>query len=164
VTGGPATETDYAPVLTLAGFPKGVTALVTYRFLPHTADVLLEIAAPSLSALLADATSIVRELLVGGSRVDAQESRHLTVTADGPDELLLRFMNELFAEFQLSTFVPTRLDIDRVTPIALTGSVQGEPFNDAKHEAQPEVKAVTRHRLDVTQTESGWQATVVLDL
>jgi len=137
---------------------------VTYRFLPHTADILLELTAPDLAGLFADATSVVRVLLVGNSPVEPLESRSVTVRAEGADELLLQFMSELFTEFQLSTFVPTKLEIHEVASCELRGLLRGELFDDARHEPQPEVKAVTRHRLEVVRSDSGWRATVLLDM
>jgi SHS2 domain-containing protein len=48
--------------------------------------------------------------------------------------------------------------------LALSGSVRGEPFDPARHEAQPEVKAVTRHELSVRPLGKQWVAEVVFDV
>jgi SHS2 domain-containing protein len=42
---------------------------MTYRYLPHTADIKVAIEAPTLEALFGDAVTVVRHLLVGRSPV-----------------------------------------------------------------------------------------------
>jgi len=137
---------------------------MTHRFLPHTADVLVELEAATLGSLLQEATDVTRRLLVGRTAVTTSQATAIRLTASGPDELLHHYVRELLAEFQLHGFVPARLDAREVNPTRLDGLVFGEQFDEKKHETQPEVKAVTRHELRVEKTASGWWATMVLDL
>lgn len=137
---------------------------MTYRFLPHTADLLVELEAATLGELLEEATEVTRRLLVGGTTVTSTHGTAVRLTASGADELLHHYVRELLAEFQLHGFVPAHLEARRVSPTQLDGLVYGEHFDEKKHETQPEVKAVTRHELRVEQTASGWWATMVLDL
>ncbi|UCG88618.1 MAG: archease [Gemmatimonadota bacterium] len=137
---------------------------MTYRFLPHTADVIVEIEATSLANVFREATSVVSHLVAGDTNVDATESRAVSLTAQAADELLLRFIRELLTQFQLETFVPGKLEIEQVDQMLLEGAVLGEPFDESKHDPQPEVKAATRHGLSVEETTAGWRAVLVLDL
>ncbi len=137
---------------------------MTHRFLPHTADVLVELEAATLGELLEEATEVTRGLLVGSTPVTSTHGTVVRLTATGADELLHHYVRELLAEFQLHGFVPARLEVREVSPTRLNGLVYGEHFDEKKHETQPEVKAVTRHELRVEQTASGWWATMVLDL
>jgi SHS2 domain-containing protein len=73
-------------------------------------------------------------------------------------------ISELLAQFQVDTFVPVNLVVDQLSPSRILATVRGEPFDDGRHEPQPEIKAATRHNLSVEETESGWCAVVVLDL
>lgn len=137
---------------------------MTHRFLPHTADLIVEIEASSLADVFREATTVVRHLVAGATSVGVAQSHTVSLTAQAVDELLLRFIRELLAQFQLATFVPGELEIRQLDAMLLQGTVRGEPFDDAKHEAQPEVKAVTRHGLCVEETIAGWRAVFVLDL
>jgi SHS2 domain-containing protein len=137
---------------------------MTHRFLPHTADVLVELEAATLGELLEEATEVTRRLLVGRTAVASTHGTAVRLTASSADELLHHYVRELLAEFQLHGFVPARLEAREVSPTRLDGLVFGEQFDERKHETQPEVKAVTRHELRVEQTASGWLATMVLDL
>ncbi|UCC61866.1 MAG: archease [Anaerolineae bacterium] len=46
----------------------------------------------------------------------------------------------------------------------LSAEAYGEELNPCKHELIVDVKAVTLHRFQVEQTESGWRAMVILDI
>ena len=138
--------------------------LVSYRFLPHTADLIVEITGASLADVFHDATAVVRNLVAGDRSVSAIESHPITLEAQSADELLIRFVRELLTQFQLDTFVPAQLEIEQLAPSQLAATVRGEPFDDSKHEPQPEVKAATRHSLSVEETDVGWRAVMVLDL
>jgi SHS2 domain-containing protein len=46
----------------------------------------------------------------------------------------------------------------------LEGTLAGEPINPARHDLRADIKAITKHRYDVRQDDSGWVATVVMDI
>lgn len=143
---------------------------MAYRWLPHTADLKVEITADSLPAVLADAAAVVRELLAGSSQVMPRECHNLTVSGGegGESELLLAFLRALFDLYYRDRFVPTVVEVREIashgTGLTLAGSVWGERFDPSRHETQPEVKAVTRHDLSVRQNGRQWVAQVVFDV
>lgn len=137
---------------------------MTFRFLPHTADVIVEIEAASLADVFREAMKVVRRLVAGKARVAGTRSFVISLAAVASDELLLLFVRELLTRFQLDTIVPAKLDIRQLDGNRLEATVHGEPFADSRHEPQPEVKAVTRHGLSVAETATGWRAVLVLDL
>lgn len=137
---------------------------VAYRFLPHTADLIVEIEAPTLEGLFVEATSASRSLLAGDTPVAGAERRKISLSAPSAEELILQFVRELFTEFQLDTFVPAALEQLSITETGASVLLSGERFDPARHEPQPEVKAVTRHQLVVEETANGWRAVMVLDL
>jgi SHS2 domain-containing protein len=124
----------------------------------------VELNCETFTGLFEDATDMVRHLLAGDSTVATTTQYRLSLSATGPDELLHHYVRELLVIFQVNTFVPTRLELDRLHSMGLVGRVYGEDFDALKHEPQPEVKAVTRHGLRVERIESGWKATMVLDM
>lgn len=142
---------------------------MTYRFLPHTADVLVAIEAPTFAELFQEATAVARRLLAGESPVAASVARTVSVSGTSLDDLLFEYLRELLYQFNTDRFVPARLELDqlnvtRAGPAALAGTVFGEPFDPLRHETQPEVKAVTRHGLRVTDTDGGFRAEILFDV
>lgn len=136
--------------------------------MPHTADIRASIEAPTFRGLLEDLVQVLRELTAGDRPVQPRTGRLISLQAPDPPELLLALSREILDAFQLDGFVPARLEIDLLTqpPDApsMRGRVMGEPFDPARHETQPEVKAVTRHGLAAEPTPQGWHAELLFDV
>ncbi len=137
---------------------------MTYRYLPHTADIKVAIEGNSFEGLLADGLLVTRQLLAGDRPVEPREERRLAV--QGPDavETFLDFLRELLFLHATDAFLPSAFLPDAVVETAVVGRIAGEPFDAERHEHQPEVKAVTRHGLVVERREHGWYAEVVFDV
>jgi protein archease len=138
---------------------------LSYRYLPHTADLRVELTAPTLDALFGEATELARTL-TAGETVDVRSTaaRHVSLAAVDPAELLFAYLRALLYLHATERFVPARMRLGRLDATGLEADVYGESFDPARHEAQPEVKAVTRHGLYVVRAPTGWRAEVVLDL
>lgn len=137
---------------------------MTYRFLRHTADLRVEIEAPDLERLLWDATDLMRRLFLGESRMTPAERREITVGGEDEAELVFAYLRELLYGFAVDTFVPALLERATFANGSLSAVVSGERFDPARHEPQPEVKAVTRHGLMVERVDGGWRAEVLFDV
>jgi SHS2 domain-containing protein len=137
---------------------------VTYRFLPHTADIKVAIEAASFEELLADATVIMRGLLAGEGGVEKREERRVAATGADASEVLLHYLQELLYLFDTEGFLPAIMDTDRFTGNEMAARVGGEVYDPARHEHQPEVKAVTRHGLRVERRADAWYAEVLFDV
>jgi SHS2 domain-containing protein len=131
---------------------------VTYRWVDHTAEVELEIAASGEREVLEDAMRALAELLGvhGGSRRDTR-----AVAVDAPDRpaLLAAWIEELAFLAESEGFVATgvdEIDIGENSVLATVSGVLDEP--------PPLVKAVTYHRLAFEPSEGGYVARVVLDV
>jgi SHS2 domain-containing protein len=141
---------------------------MTHRFLAHTADIRVAIEAATLRALLEELVDVLRQLTAGDRRVEPRRAREIALQAPDAAELLLVFSRETLDAFQLDGFVPARVEIDTLTqppgPLALRGRLLGEPFDPARHETQPEIKALTRHGLAAEPTAAGWRAELLFDV
>jgi SHS2 domain-containing protein len=96
-----------------------------------------------------------------------RERRVLHIESDSVDIVLLKLLEELIyykdadGLFLRVTRVTVVHDDDRWVVDAIA---EGEAIDPTRHQLSGDVKAVTMHRLRVTHTEDGWQATVVLDI
>lgn len=129
------------------------------RFLAHTADLRAELSAPDLAALHAEATALVREILVGASPVEPR--RELRFVPEGADEAerFFRFVRELVYRADAERFLPAATRLEGVAVV-----VAGEAFDDARHRAERQIKAVTRHRYRFERAAAGLRAELVFDL
>lgn len=141
---------------------------MTHRFLAHTADIRVEIEGPTLRGLLEDLVDVLRLLTAGDRPVQLRTAREISLEASDPPEMLLAFAREVLDAFQLDGFVPARVELDTLSqppgPLALRGRLVGEPFDPARHETQPEVKALTRHGLLAERSGDGWRAELLFDV
>jgi SHS2 domain-containing protein len=137
---------------------------VTFEFVAHTADIKVAIEARDLDELFADATELVRQLLVGPSPVRETQTSTIEITASDTTQVLLDYLRELLYRFEVEGFVASRVELTRATPTALSAVMHGEQFDPERHETQPEVKAVTQHELEVAREGTGWHAEVLFDV
>ena len=126
-----------------------------YRFLPHTADVAVELWAGSEPGLYQAGVDALRELLVGSSPVAPAEERAIEPRGTDATERLIHFLADVLYLW----------DTERFLPAMVTASgVAGERYDPAKHHAQREVKAVTRHAAEVRVGEDGYRTTIIFDV
>jgi SHS2 domain-containing protein len=97
----------------------------------------------------------LRELLVGASPVAPVAERAIDPRGADPAERLIHFLADVLYLY----------DTERFLPATVTASgVAGEPYDPAKHRAEREVKAVTRHAAAIVADADGYRITIVFDV
>jgi SHS2 domain-containing protein len=129
-----------------------------FRWVDHTAELELEIEAPTEEAVFADALAAFAEV-VGDASGEAV-SREVEIEADDHALLLVEWLSELVYLAEAEQLVPERatsLELDEASLRATVVGRRGEP--------RQLVKAVTLHRLELRPDDRvGWRARVVLDV
>src|SRR2546425_2121613 len=141
-----------------ASAPDGV------RFQEHTADIGVEVEAPSLEECFARAaaglfSSFAEEAAAAG------EERAITVSlsATSLEELLVLWLEELLYRADAEHLAFTAFKVDAVDDLSLGGQVVAR-VTSSQEMAEPPVKGVTRHDLWVRQEGDTWRAHVILDV
>ena len=129
-----------------------------YRWVDHTAEIELEIEAPSEREVLADALSALAELL-GVAETSGDEHRTVAVSASDRPALLASWLDELVFLAESEGFIATRIESLELGSDSLLAIVRG-----SLGEPPPIVKAVTYHRLAFGTAGRGYFARVVLDV
>ena len=138
------------------GVPPITFFPVPYRFFSHTADAAVELEAPDEAGLRAAGVAALRELLVGDSPVAGTSERPIVPSGRDAADRLIHYLQEVLYLYDTERFVPAE---------AAPEGVRGEPFQEGRHQAVREVKAVTYHGLEVRRGEDGQlRANVVFDL
>jgi SHS2 domain-containing protein len=141
-----------------------------YRYLENiaTADVAFQAWGDTMEDMfVAAADATVNVMVEDLNTIADREHRIIHLEADAIDMLLFQLLQELIyykdAE-RLLLRVPS-VHIQRQNDqFKLSAEAYGEELNPCKHELIVDVKAVTLHRFQVEQTESGWRAMVILDI
>jgi len=130
---------------------------VVYRWIDHTAEVELEIAADTEREVFADALAALADLL--DATGDGDELRSIELSAPDRPALLAAWLEELVFLAETEGFEPLGVKSIALEQTQLRATVGG------RLGAPPHVvKAVTYHRLAFGPSASGYSARVVLDV
>lgn len=151
--------------------PEGIT------FLDHTADVGMEVVAPTQDRLFHNAAMGMMALLDGrddtaagqgvglGDEASSPQLRDMEMVrvggeAQDPAALLAHWLKELLFLHEVRHRDYARADMFSLTETALDAWVETVPAAPAVRE----IKGVTYHELSAVRTEDGWTATVIFDV
>ena len=135
-----------------------------HEIFDHTADLGLRVRAASFEALCEEAVRGLAEVIADDiAAIQLVVKETLSVTGDEPVWLLFDLLRELQAAFDLRRMLFAECRVS-CTATGLRAECWGEPFDPARHQLAHEVKAITQHELDVHQTTTGWEATLILDI
>ncbi|MGE5190038.1 MAG: archease [Gemmatimonadota bacterium] len=134
-----------------------------YRFLPHTADLMVEARGRDLPELFSSCATALFSLLTDRRFVRAGETRTVSVAADAPEERLYLLLREALLLFSAGGFLARTVNVT-MKGNGATLSASGEPADFARHPAGREVKAVTAHAMAIRRTRDGVVARYVVDI
>ncbi len=141
-----------------------------YRFLEEafTADVGFVASGATLDECFAAAAEATLHVMLDNpASLQLYEQRQVRVEDDALELLLLKFLEELvyLKDAEGLLLRPTHVQVTRRGQRwCVSARLEGEGIDPARHALSADVKAVTLHRLNVQRTETGWDATVVLDI
>ncbi len=136
-----------------------------YEIFEHTADLGLRVEAPDLESLLTEAARGLFSIIVENLD-DVRPTRRakFEISGDDPPYLLFDWLAELLYTFDARLMVLCDFKVHITAGEGLRGEAWGEPLDRERHRLDHEVKAITYHGLDVSRTENGWQAVVIVDI
>ncbi|MBA7567498.1 Protein archease [subsurface metagenome] len=143
---------------------------MTYRYRDDiaTADAAFDAWGESKEQLFNAAVDALMNVMVETiDSIAASEQKTVSLKSDRLDMLLFSLLGELIYYKDAEQLLLRIEDISigkTERGWKLHAVLSGEKINPDKHDLLVDVKAVTLHRLYVCETESGWTATVVLDL
>ena len=131
----------------------------TYRFLEHTADIMIEATGPDFAAALLQAAEAMFHVM---GHAEPKTGFLVDVHASNDEELVVYFLSQILAESEARELVPARIDIlQHETAIPhIKAKVWGE-----KKRPRDAIKAVTFHELKVeNDLIQGCRIQVLLDV
>ena len=135
-----------------------------YRLFEHTADLGIHVESATLEGLYADAGcglfAIIAESLAS---IGESESREFVVAGQDREFLLVDWLSELLAAFELQRLLLRRFEV-RLSGDGLLATGFGELLDLTRHRLGHEVKAITYHELRVAPMAGGWAADVIVDI
>ncbi len=135
--------------------------------LDHTADVGFVVKARSLPGLFYWAARGLLGVLFERLPARGEGRLRLTLEAEDPETLLVRFLNELIYQVQTHGRVPVaiKLHLERAgSGCRLSAELRTVPFDRVAERFLGEVKSATFHGLRIEHEDGEYRASVVLDV
>ena len=118
-----------------------------------------------MAELFAQAARGMYGVMADVDAVEECESRSVIAGAADRERLLTVWLLELLFLTETEGLLFSRFEVELSEgDTALNATAYGEPIDITRHEPGPEVKAVTRHRLEVAEVDGGYRASVVFDI
>ena len=136
-----------------------------YEFFDHTADVGIRASGRTCEQLFVRMAQGLIELLVEDSPIELRQTQEISLVADNIELLLHAWLSELLYNFSTARrFLPGEYDLNTVTKTVVHGKMLGESFDPTRHAQGREVKAITRHMLEVRERSGLWYGQVIVDI
>lgn len=133
-----------------------------FRFLEHTADARIECTGRDFAELLESATEGFYAVALRTRRAGTDAERAVCVSGDSPEDVLIRWLQELIFLLDTEHFVAARFQFTVSTEQGVSAHAFG--YACAADERAEEVKSATYQQLCVRETKEGLLAQFTLDL
>jgi SHS2 domain-containing protein len=118
----------------------------------------------SRAAAVAQATLGVFALLVDPAEVEPREVREVRAQADGPETLLVAWIDECLYVHDIEGFVVREVEMTVCTDTLAHGLLHGEPLDTARHRVGTVVKGATYHTVALSVREGVHEARIIVDV
>ena len=138
-----------------------------YKFLPHTTDAYIEAFGSNFEKALENAASALFDTMCDLNSISQKLDDVITVEAAEKLNLVYDWLESLLLKFELERRVYNAFQVSLTTlpqGLRLTAHAQGEVFDRKRHGAKVEVKAVTYHRMEISQEGDRAILRFILDL
>jgi SHS2 domain-containing protein len=135
-----------------------------YRNLDHTGDIGVEVWGGSREELIENASWALVDTIADGGKIKPQREIHWEVSADSPESLLIRHLQEILYQLDAHGLVFSDYSVKFTGPNSLSCMAKGEPLSRKKHGFKTEIKAVTYHHLKIWKEDEKWWARIILDV
>jgi SHS2 domain-containing protein len=138
-----------------------------FQFFDHTGDIGVDIDAPDVGSLFADAARAFTDAITDREALCAEGRVQVALESDALDLLLVDWLNELLYRFETSGWLPRDADpaVERgERGWSLVASATGGRLDPERQEVRVLIKAVTYHALDVREDAGRWRARVIFDI
>ena len=135
-----------------------------YTLLDHTADLRVRIVGCDLADLFKNAGLALFDLITQPGGMESPTLVEIDVNGTDRADLMVNFLRELLYLWTGSELLVSTIDIQQISDSAVCARVSTDRYQTERNLIRHEIKAVTYHQIDVSQTKTGWQATVVFDV
>ncbi len=135
---------------------------MSFRELPHTADIKIEARAPTKETLFSEACNALMQIMYGKDR-RSRDTIELDVDADDTEALLADFLSEVLFRSEVDGMVFSDAAV-HIDGSHLKAVMHGEPFDRIRHAGGTEVKGISYSGMSVTRDTNGYMLEILFDV
>ncbi len=140
----------------------------TYKFIDHTADIAVEVAAVNYEDLFVASFLAWKEAAIGKLDLTNPQEKVLEINDNSIEELLVHFLSELNYFLLGKKWITAGIKEIKINLTSkewnFNAIVSGEPFNEQKHKMKIEIKAVTFHQMEVKFIDGKYKTRIIFDI
>jgi len=129
-----------------------------------TADCGIQVFGRDLKALFENAGLALFDLIADISLVKSGLEYSIQVSGSDWPDLMVNWLRELLYFWTGKELLAKEIEVTKIVEYQLSARIRVDIFNAGQHRLNHEIKAVTYHRIQVTDTPTGWEAIVVFDV
>ena len=135
-----------------------------YEALDMSGDAGLRVWGGSLEEAFESAALGMYGLITDIAKIERKKSIRVSVKGNSLDGLLVAFLNELVFRFDAYGFVGKAISIEKIENNMISAVIEGEEFEQGRHEAGLLIKAATYHNLKVEKHNDRWEFDIIFDI
>ena len=125
---------------------------MSYKYLEHSTDALIEVRAPNLIKAFEVAGQSVVQTIIDDTKVDESIQKKLTVEGKDLDYLLYNWLEEIIILTITDGFAIKRFKLDvKKEPFVINAELFGENIDIKKHGFKVEIKSPTFHEMEIDE-------------
>ena len=128
------------------------------------ADVGIRAWGPTRAEAFVQAALGVLSLVADPASVAPRETREVRAQADGPELLLVAWIDECLYVHEIEAFVVSRVEVGACSDTVVHGRLHGEPLDVARHRLGTVVKGATLHGVSVQAHEGRHEVKIIVDV
>ena len=133
----------------------------SFEEIEHTADKALHIHGRNLEQLLLNAAQGMNSLMITDvSKLPTRIKKNIEIEALDAESLLVEWLNELAYWAETEMLIFRKFDLHTITESHVRATLHGGHVQNL----EKQIKAVTYHNIKIGKTDTGLEATVVLDV
>ena len=139
---------------------------MAYKFLPHTADVKIQVSEKTLEKAFSTSALALKEVIAEKIKVKAKIKKEISVKGKDKEALLYSFLEEFIYQLDAKNFLLSKINNLKITETShgfqLTSEVVGDNFSS--YNITNEVKAITYNEMFVKEEKDKVIIQFVLDV
>ena len=135
-----------------------------YTTIDHTADLGMRVVGENPKQLFMHAGMAMFDLISGLRKPEKGKSVAISVNGSDWADLMVNWLRELLYLWSGKEMLVQSIGIEIIKPFFLSANVFCGHFKPLVHDIRHDIKAVTYHQIEVSQTSKGWEAAIIFDV